>query len=272
MTAHSDNATQTGSAILADSHAHLTEPQFEADLDAVIRRAREAGVQYILTIGTSAEDTRRCLDIAGRYDGVYASAGIQPHSAHEIESAQIDALAEIAGAEKIVAVGETGLEYYHYPKEGEAQKELVRRCIGIAREVGKPVIYHSRQADEDTVALLEEEKAFEAGGVIHCFSGSREMARRCLEMGLYISFAGPVTFPKSAKLRSIAEEIPLDRILVETDAPYLAPQPFRGKRNEPAHVVYTAAALAEVKGVSKGELFKAATENFRRLFGIREDQ
>jgi TatD DNase family protein len=251
---------------LADSHAHLTDARFESDLGAVVERAREAGVEYVLTIGTSAEDSRRCVEIASRYPGIFASAGIQPHSAHLIDSGEIDSLADIARADKIIGIGETGLEYHYHPDQAEVQKELTRACIRIARAVQKPVIYHCRKADGDMLDLLEAEKAWEVGGVMHCFSGSKAMADRCLEMGFYLSFAGPVTFPDAKKLRTIAREAPLDRILVETDAPYLAPIPFRGRRNEPAYVAHTAARLAECRGIPPAEMARAATENFLRLF------
>jgi TatD DNase family protein len=253
---------------LADSHAHLTDSQFEPDLESVLERAVQAGVKYMLTIGTSADDSALCVELARRHHGVFAAAGIQPHSAHRVKQKEIEALADVAKSDRIVALGETGLEYHYYPDKAVQQKELVREHIRIAGALKKPVIYHCRKADEDMLALLDEEKAWDVGGVMHCFSGSQETARRCLDMGLYLSFAGPVTFPASLKLQEIAAETPLERILVETDAPYLAPVPHRGKRNEPAYVTHTAAALAKLKGVPDDVFFRAVTENFRRLFGI----
>lgn len=256
---------------LVDSHAHLDSKPFTADLDDVIARAKENGVAHILTVGCDLESSRASVDLAIRYPCVYASVGIHPHDANQVNDQVIAELARIIeSVDKVVAVGETGLDFYRDRSPHDQQKEAFRRHIRLAKDTGKPLIIHDRDAHDDVVKIMQEENAAEAGGVLHCFSGDLEMARKCVEMGFYISFAGPLTYPKNDALRNIAEALPVDVMLVETDCPYLSPQNWRGKRCEPAFVRSTAEKLAEVKGLTLEDVSRITSLNAWRLFGIGE--
>ncbi len=251
---------------LVDSHCHLDFPDF-ADLDGVADRANAAGVGLMLTISTRVRRFDRLRSIVEARDDVWASVGTHPHQAEEERDLPLDDILRLAEHPKVVAIGEAGLDY-HYDNSPRADQERgFRTHIAAARETGLPLVIHAREADGDIARILEEE--MERGpfkAVLHCYTGSAELALRGLDIGLYISFSGVLTFKKSNDLRAIAASTPLDRLLVETDAPFLSPEPLRGQGNEPAHVVHTAAKLAEVKGVSASELAKATTENFFRLF------
>lgn len=253
--------------MLVDHHCHLDFPDFAPELDQVVARAREAGVGTMVTISTRIREFDKVLAVAERFDDVYCSVGTHPHNAHEELDIPLEKLIELTRHPKVVAVGEAGLDYYYKHSTPEAQAEGFRRHIAAARETGLPLEIHTRDADEDTIAILEDEHqkgAFPA--VLHCFTGGRKLAMRALELGLYVSFSGVITFKKNDALREIARDVPLDRLLVETDAPFLAPDPFRGKRNEPSYVVRTAAALATVKGISNEELARATSDNFFRHY------
>jgi TatD DNase family protein len=253
--------------MLVDHHCHLDFPDFEADRDAYVARAKEAGVGLLVTISTHIRHYETYRGIAEAYDNVYCTVGTHPHRAHEELDIPLDEIVRLSEHPKCVGIGEAGLDYFYKKSPPEAQAEGFRRHIAAARETGLPLEIHTREADEDTIRILEEETAkgpFKA--ILHCFTGGAELARRAVALGLYVSFSGVVTFKKSDALRAIAVDVPLDRLLVETDAPFLAPEPFRGKRNEPALVVHTAAALAKVKGISADELATATTANFFRLF------
>lgn len=253
--------------MLVDHHCHLDFPEFASELDDIVGRARAAGVGTLITISTRIRALDRLLAIAGRFDDVYCSIGTHPHNAHEELDIPCERIVELSRHPKIVAIGEAGLDYHYQHSTPAAQAEGFRRHIRAARETGLPLEIHTREADADTIAILEDEHR--KGGfpaVLHCFTGGRELAMRAVDLGLYISFSGVLTFKKSDALRAIAREVPLDRLLVETDAPYLAPDPFRGKRNEPAYVVHTAAALAAVKGISADEIARATSDNFFRLY------
>jgi TatD DNase family protein len=254
-------------AMLVDSHCHLDFSDFANELDAVVDRAHAAGVGRIVTISTRVKQHAALTAITARYPNVYCSVGTHPHNAHEELDVTADDLVEFARGAKVVAIGEAGLDYHYDHSPREAQEQGFRNHIAAARATGLPLVIHSRDADGDMARILEEETgrgAFPA--VLHCFTGSSELARRAIALGLYISFTGILTFKKSDDLRGIAAGLPADRILVETDAPYLAPGPHRGKRNEPAYVVETAKALAQVRGVSADEIARQTTENFFRLF------
>ena len=230
-------------------------------------RAREAGVGTMVTISTRIREFDKVLAVAERFDDVYCSVGTHPHNAHEELDIPLEKLVELTRHPKVVAVGEAGLDYYYKHSTPEAQAEGFRRHIAAARETGLPLEIHTRDADDDTIAILEDEHAKGAfPAVLHCFTGGRNLAMRALDLGLYVSFSGVITFKKNDALREIARDVPLDRLLVETDAPFLAPDPFRGKRNEPSYVVRTAATLANVKGISDEELARATTDNFFRLY------
>jgi len=257
------------SSSLVDSHAHLDSKPFATDLEAVIARACEEGVAHILTVGCDLESSRASVDLALRYLNVYASVGIHPHDASMVNDAVINELARmIESVDKVVAVGETGLDFYRDRSPRDQQELAFRQHIRLARDTGKPLIIHDRDAHDDVVRILQDECAAEVGGVLHCFSGDLNMARKCLEMGFYISFAGPLTYPKNDALRDIARVLPIDVMLVETDCPYLAPQNWRGKRCEPAYVRATAEALAKVKGLTLEDVARITSLNAWRLFGI----
>lgn len=253
--------------MLVDHHCHLDFPDFAPELDQVVARAREAGVGTMVTISTRIRQFDKVLAVADRFDDVYCSVGTHPHNAHEELDIPLERIIELTRHPKVVAVGEAGLDYHYKHSTPEAQAEGFRRHIAAARETGLPLEIHTREADDDTIAILEDEHAKGAfPAVLHCFTGGRELAMRALQLGLYVSFSGVITFNKSETLRDIARDVPLDRLLVETDAPFLAPTPFRGKRNEPSYVVRTAAALAAVKGVSDEEIARTTTDNFFRLY------
>jgi TatD DNase family protein len=253
--------------MLVDHHCHLDVPDFAADLDGVVSRAKAAGVGIIVSISMHVRRLADSLKIAETYPNVFSSVGTHPHYAHTELDIPVDEIVRLSAHPKIVAIGEAGLDYYYDNSPREAQAQGLRSHIAAAQATGLPLIIHARDADADMAAILEEEMAnrpFPA--VLHCFTGGAELARRALDLGLYISFSGILTFKKSDALREIAARVPLDRLLVETDAPYLAPGKYRGKRNEPAYVVYTAAELARVKGISQAELARATTDNFFRLY------
>jgi TatD DNase family protein len=253
--------------MLIDSHCHLDFPDFGTELDAVVARARAAGIARMVTISTRVRRHAQVLAIAERFADVFCSVGTHPHYAHEeLDITAVELVARTRHP-KVVAIGEAGLDYHYDNSPRAAQERGFRTHIAAARESGLPLVIHSREADADTARILEEETgkgAFPA--VLHCFTGSRELAQRAVALGLFVSFTGIVTFKNSGALRAIAAELPADRVLIETDAPYLAPGPFRGKRNEPAYVVEVAKVLAEVRGVSLEEIARITTENFFRLF------
>ena len=254
--------------MLVDHHCHLDFPQLAGERDEIIARARRAGVGLIVTISTRIRRQPEVTAIAEAYTDVFCSVGTHPHNAHEELDLAVEDIVRLAQHPKVVAIGEAGLDYYYKNSPPEAQAEGFRKHIAAARETGLPLEIHTRDADADTGRILAEEHAkgsFPA--ILHCFTGGRELAMRALDLGLYISFSGVVSFKKSEALRAIAAEVPLDRLLVETDAPFLAPDPVRGKTNEPSFVVHTAAVLAKVKGLSSAELAQATTDNFFRLFG-----
>ncbi len=254
---------------LVDSHAHLDAKPFTEDLDTVIERARENGVEHILTVGCDLASSRASVDLALRYPNIYASVGIHPHDASTVNDSVMDELSRmIESVEKVVAVGETGLDFYRDHSPRDQQRSSFRRHIQLAKEAGKPLIIHDREAHDEVIQIMQEENAASAGGVLHCFSGDLEMARKCVEMGFYISFAGPLTYPKNEALRAIAQTLPIDVMLVETDCPYLSPQGWRGKRCEPAYVRSTAEKLAEIKGLTIEDVARITSLNAWRLFGI----
>jgi TatD DNase family protein len=253
--------------MLVDSHCHLDFPEFAPELDAVVARAREAGVGTCVTIGTMLEKFPRVLEIAETFDNVWCSVGIHPHEAETELLSDPAALIERAQHPRVVGIGETGLDFYYNHSPRDPQIANFRAHIAAARELKLPLIVHTRDADDDTIAILRDEMGKgEFTGVIHCFTGTKRLADAALDIGFSISVSGIATFKKSDELRAVLKDVPLDRLLVETDAPYLAPMPHRGKRNEPSFVVNTAAMLAELKGVSADELARVTTDNFFRLF------
>jgi TatD DNase family protein len=253
--------------MLVDSHCHLDFPDFASELDAVVQRARDVGIGRIVTISTRVKRHDQVLGIARRFDDIFCSVGTHPHNAHEELDVGTNELVERSRDPKVVAIGEAGLDYHYDKSPRDAQEQGFRTHIAAARETGLPLVIHSREADDDMARILEEESgkgAFPA--VLHCFTGGRDLAMRAVALGHYVSFTGILTFKNSQYLRDIAAELPADRILVETDAPYLAPGRYRGKRNEPSYVVETARVLADTRGVSDDEIAQQTTDNFYRLF------
>jgi len=253
--------------MLIDSHCHLDFPQLSDELDAVLARAQEAGVGLMVTISTRVAQFGKLKDIVEAHDNVFCSIGTHPHNAAEEPNVTTDELIEIARHPKVVAIGEAGLDYHYDHSPRDAQEKGFRTHIAAARETGLPLVIHAREADEDVARILEEES--EKGAfpfVLHCFTSGPDLAKRGLALGGFVSFSGVVTFKKADELREIAGTVPSDRVLVETDAPYLAPEPFRGKTNEPSFVAHTATRLAAVRGVSADELAQITTENFFNLF------
>ena len=253
--------------MLVDSHCHLDFPEFAPELDAVVARAQAAGVGVCVTIGTTLAKFDQVEAVARRFGHIFCSVGVHPHEADQEPLADAAPLLGRAAHPKVVGIGETGLDYYYGHSARETQIANFRRHIEAARETGLPLIVHTRDAEDDTIAILSEEMARGAfPGLIHCFTGTPRLAATALELGFLISVSGIATFKKSEELRATLRTVPLERLLVETDAPFLAPAPYRGKRNEPAFVVNTAATLAELKGVSPDALAEATTENFFHLF------
>jgi len=253
--------------MLVDSHCHLDFPEFAPELDAVVARARDAGVKVCVSIGTTLAKFPGVRAVAERFDDVWCSVGVHPHEAKDELLNGPAQLIEAARHPKVVGIGETGLDYFYEHSPRPEQIANFRAHIDAGRQTGLPVIVHTRDADDDTIAVLREEMAVAPfTGLIHCFTGTQRLADAALELGLFISVSGIATFKKSDELRAVLKTVPLDRLLVETDAPFLAPMPHRGKRNEPAFVVNTAAMLAGLKDVSAQDLAAATTQNFFRLF------
>ncbi len=260
--------------MLIDSHCHIDGGQFDADRDAVVGRAREAGVAAMLNVGTGdphSDDFRRAVEAAESYENVFASVGVHPHDAKLYDDRAEEHLAGLVRlSKKVIAWGEIGLDYYYDHSPRDVQREVFRRQIRKAREMHLPIIVHSRDADDETVAILTEECSYREfrGGIMHCFGGTAKMADDLMPLGFRISFAGNVTFKKAENLREAARVVPLDKLLVETDCPFLTPVPFRGKRNEPAYVVHTARFLAEFYGVEFETLAGQTTQNFLDFFKL----
>lgn len=253
--------------MLVDSHCHLDFPDFADDLDAIVARAEEVGIERIVTISTRVRRIAALQALTERFSSVYCSVGTHPHQADEEDGISSEELIALTKHPKVVALGEAGLDYFYQKSSREAQERGFRAHIAAARATGLPLVIHTREADEDCGGILDDEMAkgpFRA--VLHCYTGGRDLAMKAISLGLSISFTGILTFKNSQAIRDIAAELPEDRIMVETDAPYLAPGKFRGKRNEPSFVVETAKVLAETRGVSFEEIAKQTTDNFYRLF------
>jgi len=252
---------------LIDSHCHLDFPDFADELDAVVERASAAGVERIVTIGTKVGTTGQLVEIAERHKGVFFTVGTHPHEAARPDAEDYDAMRRFAAHEKCVGIGEAGLDYHYNFAPPELAKLVFRGQIALARELALPLVVHTREAEDDTAAILTDEMG--KGGfsaIMHCFTSSRALAEAALGLGFMISFSGVVTFKNSGDLRAIARDAPLDRILIETDAPYLAPAPYRGKRNEPAYVAETARVVADAKGLAIDEIAEATRANALRIF------
>jgi TatD DNase family protein len=253
--------------ILVDTHAHLDDRQFRDDRAETIERSFAADVDCIITVGTNLGSSRAAIALAHQYDSVYAAVGVHPHNAAQVQPETLEKLMQCARDDRVVAIGEIGLDFYRNLSPRDVQKEVFVAQLGLARQVNKPVIIHDRDAHAETMAILRDNEP-DWQGVLHCFSGDREMALEAIQMGLYISFAGPVTFENARHLQGLARELPLERIVIETDCPYLAPQPHRGQRNEPGYVRWVAAKIAALRALPLEKVAQATTENAKRLFGL----
>lgn len=254
--------------MLFDTHAHLNAEEYKEDLDEVISRALEAGVTNMVVVGFDRPTIEKAIELVDRYDFLYASVGWHPVDAIDMTEEDLVWIEELAAHQKVVALGEMGLDYHWDKSPKEIQKVVFRKQIQLARKVHLPIIIHNREATADIIEILKEEKADEVGGIMHCFSGSPETARECVNMNFYISLGGPVTFKNAKRPKEVAAEIPLDKLLIETDCPYLTPHPFRGKRNEPSYVKLVAEQIAEIKGITYEEVAEVTSKNARKFFGI----
>ena len=254
--------------MLFDTHAHLNADQYNEDLTEVIERALAEGVSRIVVVGFDRPTIEKAMELAEQYEFIYASVGWHPVDAIDMKDEDLLWIEELASHPKVVALGEMGLDYYWDKSPKDIQQQVFRKQIQLAKKVKLPIIIHNRDATADIVEILKEEGASEVGGIMHCFSGSPETARECIAMNFYISLGGPVTFKNARKPKEVAEAIPLDKLLIETDCPYLAPHPYRGKRNEPSYVKLVAEQIAEIKQISLEDVAKATTENAKKIFGI----
>jgi len=254
--------------MLIDSHAHLEMPEFKRDLEVVIQRAQDSGVGYIFTVGTEKRDWKRTLEIANSHPSIYVILGVHPHNAKEIDDKTYPILRELCRDRKVKGYGEIGLDFFRNLSPRDVQLKRFREQVGLAKELQLPIVVHDREAHQETLEILKSEKAEECGGIIHCFSGDYEMAKECIDMGFFISIPGSITFKNAERFREIVKRLPLESLLVETDAPFITPEPFRGKRNEPSYVKYTAQKVAEIKKVSFEKVAEVTTENALQIFKL----
>lgn len=253
--------------MLIDTHCHLDFPEFDRDRDEVIKRAKLAGVDYIVNIGSSLQGSRRSLELSERYESVYATVGIHPHEADRFDKQAEDSIRKLAAGKKVVGIGETGFDYYRNFSKKENQLPLFTSLINIAKDLGLPVVIHSRQAPEDTLKILKEAMPLRA--VVHCFSGSEDFLKACLDLEFFVSFTCNIAYKKADNLRRLVKLSPLKQLLLETDAPYLPPQEFRGRRNEPAYVRLLAEEVSRIKGIKKEEVAALTSENAKKFFNIK---
>lgn len=249
-----------------DTHAHLDDEKFDADREEIIEHIKSEGVSLVVNIGADMESSKTTVELSEKYDFIYAAVGVHPYDAPDLTDEDILELKQLAKSEKVVAIGEIGLDYHFEGTDKEGQKEGFRKQIALAKELNLPYVVHDRDSHQDCYDIIKESGYFR--GVMHCFSGSAEFAKQMTDLGFYISFAGTVTFKNAKKVKEAAKSVSLDRILIETDCPYLSPEPNRGKRNNPANVRYTAEVLAEIKGISLDEMAKITMENGKRFYGI----
>jgi len=256
--------------VLIDSHAHLEMAAFKEDLEEVIQRAKESGVEYVFTVGTEKKDWNRALEIANSHPGIYAVLGVHPHNAKEIDDRTYPSLKELCQNKKVRAYGEIGLDFFRNLSPRQLQITRFREQIRLALELDLPIVVHDREAHQETLDILKSERAERTGGILHCFSGDYRMAQACLDMGFSISIPGTITFKDTGPFQEMVRKLPLESLLIETDAPFLAPVPFRGKRNEPSFVRYTAQRIAEIKGIPFEKVAEATTNNALRVFRLKE--
>ncbi|MBU5437044.1 TatD family hydrolase [Tissierella sp. MSJ-40] len=255
--------------MLIDSHAHLDDDRFDRDRDRLIKSLKDNGIELVVNPGADLQSSIKAVSLADEYENIYAAIGVHPHSAKEMDESTIEVFRSFSKRDKVVAIGEIGLDYYYDNSPRDIQRKWFVEQLKLAKEVDLPVIIHSRDAAKDTFDILSEAQDGSLRGVLHCYSGSTEMALEYIKLGFYISIAGPVTFKNARVLREVAEAVPLDKLLIETDSPYLTPEPYRGKRNEPIFVKHVAGTIAEVKGVSFEDIAIATSRNTKNLFKIR---
>jgi len=255
---------------LIDSHAHLDLPEFKHDLDAVLQRAQDSGVDSIITVGIGMHECRQALELASRYPFMHATLGIHPHNATELDRAALDFIEKNAANPKVVALGEMGLDYFRNLSPREAQRSCFRAQLSLARSLKLPVVIHDRDAHDETLEILRQEKAHDMGGVLHCFSGDRAMAFACIDMGFYISIPGTVTFKSAQVIQDVVKNVPLEHLLIETDCPFLTPVPYRGRRNEPSYVGLVAQKIADIRQVSFDEVAQVTSDNALNLFRLAQ--
>lgn len=254
--------------MLVDTHCHLDFKDFDKDRDDVIRRAAAEGIKYIINVGSSLEGSRRASELASKYDSVFASMGIHPHEAGTVSENIISEIRDMAKGKKVVAIGEVGLDYYRNSSPKEIQKSVFRKFINLSTDLNLPLIIHNREANDDMINILKEETPGVARGVMHCFSGGEDFLHQCLGIGLYVSFTSNVTFKNSGSLRALMKNVPMDRFFLETDAPFLAPQIFRGQRNEPSYLKYLAREIAAAKGITEIDVADITSKNAVNFFGL----
>lgn len=254
--------------MIFDTHAHYDDEQFDTDREQLLASMKEAGIGNIVNVGANMASSQNSLDLADKYDFIYAAVGVHPSDSAELSDENLEKLRKMSAHDKCLAIGEIGLDYYWPEPDHEIQKMWFRRQLQLAREVKKPVIIHSREAAQDTVSIMKEENAGEIGGVVHCFSYSKEVAQECVDMGFYVGIGGVITFKNGRKLKEVAEVIPMEMILLETDCPYLSPEPFRGKRNSSLNLPYVVKALSEIKGISPEEVINISEKNAREMYGL----
>ncbi len=255
--------------MLIDSHVHLDDQRFDKDRDLLIKNLRNNGIEMVINIGADLQTSIASVSLAEKYDNIYAAVGVHPHSAKEVDNSTIEILKTFAKRDKVVAIGEIGLDFYYDNSPRDIQRKWFKEQLALAKEVDLPVVIHTRDAAQETFDILKEAQDGSLRGVLHCYSGSPEMALEYIKMGFYISLAGPVTFKNARVSREVAKVVPLDKLLIETDCPYLTPEPYRGKRNEPIFVRYVAGTIAETRGISFEELAKVTNRNTKELFGIK---
>jgi TatD DNase family protein len=255
--------------MLIDTHTHLNAEQFDEDRDETVRRAYDSGVTRMVNIGFNRETIPTSMELSERYDFIYSAVGWHPQDAIDMKPGDLEWIEELCKHEKVVAIGEIGLDYYWDTSPKDVQDRVFREQIRLARKIDMPIIIHNRDAHQDILQVLKEENAAEVGGIMHCFSGSWETAKQCLDMNFYISFGGPVTFKNAKQPKEVLAQVPLDRLLLETDSPYLTPHPYRGKRNESAYVRLVAEAAAELKGMTVEEIAEITTANAIRLLKLK---
>ncbi|SKC83515.1 TatD family hydrolase [Maledivibacter halophilus] len=254
--------------MLFDSHAHLDGERFDKDRDKVVERAKASGISYIMNPGADFESSVKAVELASKYDMIYAAVGVHPHDTKDMDDIMLELIKGLAKKPKVMAIGEIGLDFYYDNSPRDVQKEWFRKQIRLAKNVNLPIIIHDREANNEVMNILKEEKAFDNGVLMHCYSGSAQLARQYIKLGAYISIAGPLTFKNARKAVEVVKTIPIEYLMVETDSPYLTPEPYRGKRNESSYVKYVAEKIAQIKEISFEEVAEKTTENAKKYFGI----